>query len=161
MKKLTVAAFVVLLAACGGGKTVYEKAKVPKTITMVVDGKLSGAANVRGDLSKCVGIGKFADVVPGAKATVRNQNGKVLAVGVVRLGLGTDYFRDLLDQCDFRIAVYGVPRAKSYTIQVAGQTPQAFSRFGLVATNGVFPININPPLVTVPTTPTTTTTTRK
>jgi hypothetical protein len=147
VKKLTVAAFVVLLAACSGGKTVYEKAKVPKTFNLRVDVRLSGAANVHGDLTTCRGLGKWADIAAKTKVVVTNRTHQPLASGYIANGLGTDYFHNVLDECTFRIYVFGVPRANGYTMAVGSHTPVPFTRAGLVATNGIFSFDLNTPNV--------------
>jgi hypothetical protein len=78
------------------------------------DVRLSGSSNVTGDLSNCAGVGAFADVYKGANVVVTNQKGKPLAAGTITDGLGTNYFKEVLDECAFRIRVLNVPRAKSY-----------------------------------------------
>jgi hypothetical protein len=163
VKKLAVAVCVVLLVALLAGcettnKTKVQKAAVPRTYNLIVDVRLSGAANVRGDISSCIGAGRFADIAPMAKVVVTDQNAKPIALGGIAYGIGTDYYRDVLDECSFRIFVTGVPKAKQYAIVVGRQRPVPFTRKGLIETNGVFGYDLNAPNVPYPVLPTTTTT---
>jgi hypothetical protein len=163
VKKLAIVAFGVLLAAVLSGcstsnKTETQKAAVPKTFNLAVDVRLSGATNVRGDVSTCVGAGKYADVAAKTKVVVTNQNGQPLSIGSISYGIGTDYYQDVLDECSFRIFVPAVPRAKGYTMIIGRQPPVPFPRAGVVKTGGAFGFDLNKPNVPNPIYPTTTTT---
>jgi hypothetical protein len=163
VKKLAFVALGVLLAAVLSGcsttnKTVVQKAKAPKTTNLAVDVRLSGATNVRGDISTCVGAGQFADIAAKTKVVVTNQQGQPLALGSISYGIGTDYYQDVLDECSFRVFVPAVPRAKGYTMIIGRQRPVPFPRAGVVATNGIFGFDLNKPNVPNPIYTTTTTT---
>lgn len=159
-KAFALVAALSLLAACSSGKTA-QKPKTPKTMNLSVAVRLSGAANVQGDLTTCAGLGQFSDIRAKAKVVVSNQLGTPIAYGWIANGFGTNYFQNVLDECSFQIYVLGVPRAKGYTIAVGRHTPVPFTRAGLLWTNGHFGFDLNPPNVPNPVLPTTPTTKKK
>jgi hypothetical protein len=145
----------LVLAGCSKSPEV-EKAAIPKAFNFMGEVRLSGPENVTGDLANCSGVGRFVDMYKSANVVVTNQNGKPLALGTVIEGLGTNYFRDVLDECAFGIQVLNVPRAKGYFIVVGRQRAHPVTLAGVVATNGQIAYDANPPTVRVPGTPTTT-----
>jgi hypothetical protein len=134
---MLVVPLVLLAAACGGGddgpppKPVY-----PDFIDISADLTLSGANYVRGNLSECAGAGAYADVVKGAPVLVSNKVGKPLVVGAIAYGVGTNVYRNRLDQCTFRLRVPHTPRAMTYQLTIGRQKPIAVSFLGLVRSRG-------------------------
>jgi len=139
--------FVPLLAACNRGDSGPEAPVIPASFTFKGEVRLSGAGNVFGGLDNCAGVGRYADIHRGASVTVTNQIGKPIAIGEVSYGLGTNYYRDVLDECTFRLDVASVPRAKAYIVIIARGQPQPISLASIVATNGQLVYDVNTPLV--------------
>ncbi len=145
---LGVAGLVLTLALAGCSKSAeVEKPKIPATFTFNGDVRLSGSANLTGDLSNCVGVGRFVDLYQGAKVVVTNQKGRPLALGAITEGLGTNYFQDVLDECAFRVRVPDVPRARSYFIMLGRQPPKPLTLAEVVTGNGYVRFDANPPTV--------------
>jgi hypothetical protein len=144
---------VAVLAACSSSHTATPKAaKAPKQFQFVADVRLNGAQNVHGDLTQCVGVGKFADVKPGARVTVTSPSGKVLKVGYIKLGLGTNLYKGSLDQCNFRYYVTGVPTQKAWVITIGRSHATTVHRSYVIYTSGHIGYSINGELVTPTTT---------
>ena len=145
MKKVAIGLLLVLLAACSSGSSAPAKPRVPATFTFVGDVRLSGAKNLRGDLSSCAGAGQFMDVVKGARVTVTNRERKPIAVGGVTVGLGTNTYQGVMDECTFRVLVVNVPRAKGYFVIVGGQPPQLLTLPTVIALRRPLLVRPQPP----------------
>lgn len=145
-------ALAAVLSACSSSHTATPKTgKPPKLFQFVADVRLNGAQNLRGDLTKCVGVGQFADVKPGTRVTVTSENRKVLGVGYIQKGLGTNLYNGALDQCNFRYYVNAVPTRKTWVVSV-GKHPTTLKRSYVISTNGLISYSINADLVTPTTT---------
>ena len=120
---ISLVALVALLAACSGGDGPPPKPVYPPFINIVGDLTVSGAQYVRGNLSDCAGAGRYADLVKGAPVTVSNRVGVPLAVGKITYGVGTNVYRNKLDQCTFRFVAPQVPHAAVYQVVIGQQAP--------------------------------------
>jgi len=145
---LVVVLLVPLLAACNRGNDGPKAPAIPASFDFKGEVRLSGEKNVFGGLDECAGVGSFADMYQGAYVTVTNEVGKPIAIGSVSYALGTNYYRDVLDECTFRIDVKDVPKAKAYLVYIARGRPQGFTLASIVATNGALVYDMNAPLVT-------------
>jgi hypothetical protein len=137
----------LVFAACTSDDPESETPPLPSSYTFNAEAKLSGAANVRGDLSNCTGAGQFADMYKTAPVTVTDVNLKPIAVGSLLDGLGTNVFQNVLDECTFRFVVRNVPSTGGYYVIVGRQRPKAVARITVQATNGRFQIEVNTPNV--------------
>jgi hypothetical protein len=130
VRKLGLLAMPLLLVLSGcflrdDGDDAAPRAPVyPAAINIQGDLTVNGASYVRGNLSDCAGAGPYADVIRGAPVLVTNQNKRPVAIGRVAYGIGTNVYRNRLDQCTFRFRVAAVPRQQSYYISVGRQQPQ-------------------------------------
>jgi hypothetical protein len=147
VRKLAVGLVLVILAAACGGNDAPAAPVIPASFTFKGDIRLSGAKYVSGELSECSGVGPYVDIYKGARVTVTNEVGKPIAIGTVAYGLGTNYYRDILDECTFRFYVPSVPRAKAYLVYVGRNSPHTLTLPGVVQSQGVFSYDINTPLV--------------
>jgi hypothetical protein len=150
---ISLAALVMVLAACGGNDAPPPKPVYPSYLNLRGELTINGAQYVRGNLADCAGAARYADLAKGAPVTVSSAAGIPLAVGKILYAVGTNVYQNRLDQCTFRFTVNNVPRSmKGYLLAVAAQpaTPVAF--LTLVASGGELSINL-------PTTTTTTSTT--
>jgi hypothetical protein len=121
---------LLLLAGCFGGDgddAAPTRPVYPAAINIQGDLTVNGASYVRGNLSDCAGAGPYADVIRGAPVLVTNQNNRPVAIGRVAYGIGTNVYRNRLDQCTFRFRVGAVPRQQAYYISVGRQKPQFIS----------------------------------
>jgi hypothetical protein len=155
VKKLGIAMLVLLLtAACRGGGEAKPPARpvYPDYINISADLTLSGATYVRGNLSECAGAGPYADVVKGAPVLVSNREGRPLALGRVAYGVGTNVYRNRLDQCTFRMRIPRTPRAMVYAISVGRQKPFPVSFLHLLGSRGTAAFALPRKVVTTTTT---------
>lgn len=142
-------ALAVVLAACsddGGGDATSEE-EASKEFTMVADVRLSGSDNVTGDLAACSGVGRFVDLYRGALAIVTDETGKPIATGTVTNSLGTNYYREILDECSFRVRVGLVPRSKGYFLVIGRQYPRALAGDLIDLRKGYTKFDLNEPNV--------------
>jgi hypothetical protein len=119
---------VVLAAGCSSGTKTVD-VSTPTTAagsTRTIGGyvRLHTAIITKASIisSGCVGVGDFADMVPGAQVTVTDEYGKVIASGSLGGGYDEQYRvedGDRSTHCTFGFSVREVPDAKSYVITVA------------------------------------------
>lgn len=143
---------VALLGACSGGNDAPPKPIYPPFINISGDLTLNGATSVRGNISDCAGAARYADLAKKAPVTVSSASGVPLAVGAIAYAVGTNVYRNQLDQCTFRYNVFHVPRAGTYQITIGRQKPFLAKFLTLLHTRGV--MNVELPPTTVPTTTT-------
>jgi hypothetical protein len=154
LKLVTIAALVMVPIACSGSSKASTAApKIPKVFNFIASTRLNGAQNVRGDLTSCVGVGDFADVRPGALVTVADLSGKVLATSRVGVGLGTDLYQGVIDQCSFGFNVANVPGQKAWLVTVGKDHTVTVHRSSVIATDGRIDYSLNGELVTPTTVP--------
>ena len=152
MKKLGIGMLVVplvlLMAACGGGDSPPPAPVYPDFMNVQGDLTLKGQSYVRGNLSDCAGAGPYADLNKGAPVLVSSRRGKPLAIGKIVYGVGTNVFRNRLDQCTFRLRVARVPRVNEYRIGVGSQEPFTVSFVTLYRFRGVVAFTLPVPTTT-------------
>jgi hypothetical protein len=142
-------ALLVPLAACSSDGDAADKPVIPASFAFQVDVRLSGSANVRGNLSNCAGAGAFVDVFRGTQVVVANTKGVPLAMGRITTALGTNTFEGLLDECTFQFRIVGVPKAPGYFLLLGRQPIKPIPLSLVVATTGRMAYDLNPPLVRV------------
>jgi hypothetical protein len=152
-----------LLVACSGSSA-PKAPPLPAVMNIKGDVSVSGPQNVQGSLSACVGVGKYADLRPGASATISNVRGKLLGVGKIILGVGTNVYQGQLDQCTFRYFIFTFKtEKKGYMLKVADQQPIPVNLQYLIANRGTVSWTLTPTTTTTlpsnPLAPKTTTTT--
>jgi hypothetical protein len=152
---LVVGLGAVGLSSCGGDDEPPEIV-YPEAITLRGEVILTGATNVRGGLSECVGAGPYADLYPGAPVVVTDGQGKPLTVGKITYGVGTNFYLNQLDQCTFKVELGSVPYAETFQIVVSRQDPVSIPFLSLWRRSGQFSFNFPRPVMPVPTTTTTT-----
>jgi hypothetical protein len=144
---------VVALAGCKSDES-SAKPKYPKQFSFAADLRLSGPGNVYGFLDNCRGKGKYADLKTGAPVKVTTPQGVRLADGSIQYSTGTETKDQVLEECQFRVAVRNMPRRKSYLITIGDQKPIPVTIERLF-TQVPLQLDANTPLVTLPTTTTT------
>jgi hypothetical protein len=142
------------LSACGGGDDGPPEIVYPEAINLRGEVILSGATNVRGGLSECVGAGAYADLFPGAPVVVNNEQGRPLTVGKITYGVGTNFYLNQLDQCTFKVELGRVPRADTFQLVISRQDPVAIPFLSLWRRRGEFSFNFPRPTTTTTTTTT-------
>jgi hypothetical protein len=152
VKKVTIVALLVLLAACSSNGSATPKVKYPAKFNLVGDVRLSGAVNVAGDVDDCSGRGAFANMHTDGPVTVFAMNGKKLASGTIKYGTGTDVFRGALVECTFHFIANAVPRKKSYLVSVGERPPQIVTLEQIFARVAAIQMDANQPNVTTTTT---------
>jgi hypothetical protein len=73
--------------------------------------------NLGGDNENCWGRRGFSDLKEGARVSVRDEAGKLLALGALRRGQRPGgRYQEVT--CEFPFAIEGVPNAKFYSIEI-------------------------------------------
>lgn len=141
MKKLGVVLLLLpalVLAGCGSGDDAPPAPSLPATLNLRGEVILSGATNVRGGLSECVGAGAFADLYPGAPVIVNNAEGRPIIISKIEYAVGTNFYLNQLDQCTFSVRLANVPRLDSYQFVFGRQDPIPYTFADLYRLNGLF-----------------------
>lgn len=112
-----VLAAAAVLRACGGASSAH---------TITVYFALSG--------SKCTGPGGQQLLSPSDTVTVKDGSGKTLRIGHLGTSCHCSAARSAAatprassDACSYRVLVSKVPKARAYSVEVAGQTWSTFS----------------------------------
>jgi hypothetical protein len=129
MAALVVVLGAMVLGACSDdGDALPPKPIYPPTVNVTGNLTLGGEQYVRGNISDCAGAAQYADLLNGAPVTVSNTKGVPLAVGKITYSVGTNVFRNRLDECTFRFTVLNVPQDRTgYNLTIAGQPRYSYS----------------------------------
>jgi len=99
----------------------------------------ANATYLRGQ--SCKGTGGYSDLAPGGQDTVRDQNGAIIAVGMITDGIASDY-KGIVVGCNLNFVVKDVPEAKFYTIEVTHRGPLSYTYADLVALGWMLSLRI-------------------
>lgn len=127
---------LTVLVACGGSSNTTQTAATKTGRT------LAGTITIQKDVGtvfkigdECKGFGGYEDINDGAQVVVKDQGGKILAVGSVEKGAAIDSGRTTLAfyvvWCRFRFAVPNIPERPFYTVEVAHRGAMTYSRIDL------------------------------
>lgn len=109
-----VALVVLIVIACSGMHTLEGSMEVIESLPLE-DANSIGAP--------CTGLGGFDDLRRGTTVMVKDENGKVLAVGKLEGGLVV-----ALETCRFTFKVANIPDADFYQIEVSHRGALTYSR---------------------------------
>jgi hypothetical protein len=125
MKGLLVGlSFLLFAVACGG----RSAATPPSSHSLYGALTLITAGGFVGPGESCSGLDGFDDITAGAEVSVKDETGKVVAVG--NLGAGS---RESIVICSFSFTVNNVPVAKFYTVEITHRGGITYSYADLVS----------------------------
>ncbi len=152
MRKVVAVAFVTLLVACTSGNERSSKPKVPQTMNMFVDLRLSGKENVRGSISNCAGVGKYVDLFKDQFVTIADRDQKPISLAKLSIVSGTGTYQGYLDECSFQFRALNVSKSSDYYFLVGRQPAKMVTHEEMLRKNGHFAYDLNVPNIPPPTT---------
>lgn len=94
--------------------------------SVTVSGTTTITENITGGTS-CMGVQGFEDIREGASVVVRDTSGEIIGVGELAGGVGDRLIAGNAERCRFAFHVAGVPRQRSYDVQVSYRTARTFT----------------------------------